>query len=432
MIEFIAAKIVTPFVLIFLLLCALLIGYDLKFFHLYKIKDICSALFKKSSKKIQSVKALTTALAGTLGVGNITGVASALMIGGPGSIFWMWIAALFSMILKYSEIVLAITHRTKSNGVSQGGAMYYIRNPIIALFFSIFCISTSFTVGNIMQGSALSEIMLKAFNTPKIFCAALLSVSVFAVMCRSLKQISNVTLFCIPFASGVYIIMCLLIIIPNAKSIPSLIYLIISDAFSVKAGAAGFSGYIIFEKMRIGVSRGLLTNEAGCGSAPLAHSSAETDYPSEQGFWGIFEVFADTILICSLSAFAFILSGSCISEQNETVFVLNVFSSVLGKNSEIILCICFFIFVFATMIGWSYYGIVSLEYINQSKKIKVLYTLAYSLCAFVGCYAKTGTSFALADITLGFMTIINCAALLSKRGTIKKLTDEYFKSKRTE
>ncbi|MBO7728316.1 MAG: sodium:alanine symporter family protein, partial [Oscillospiraceae bacterium] len=285
------------------------------------LKNTVGTLFKGSSKKdhganISPFEAVTTALAGTVGTGNIAGVTGAIFTGGAGAVFWMWVAAFFGMVTKYAEIVLAMKFRVKDErGIYHGGPMYYIENGIgknwkwLAIVFCLLGGFASFGIGNIAQSSEISGALKDLFHLPPIASGILIAIIVGLVTLGGIKRIGKVTSLLVPFMSVFYILAGIILILMRIGDIPSVFGQIFKGAFSLKSVGGGLFGYTIMMAMKQGFARGVFSNEAGLGSAPIAHAASSTEEPCEQAIWGVFEVFIDTIVICSITAFAVLLSG---------------------------------------------------------------------------------------------------------------------------
>lgn len=381
---------------------------------------------KKSKSGLSSFQALMTAIAAQVGTGNIVGACGAIMIGGPGAIFWMWMGALFSMLIKYSEIVLAVLYRKRGREGWFGGAMYYFSNRRVGMLFSLCCIAASFSLGNIMQAQTVAETIEDAFSIPPIIVGLLLALLLYLTICRGIGRISSVTMLLVPLMSGIYIVLCLVVIIRHISALPSVIGLIFSSAFSPRAALGGIGSFAWIAALRAGISRGLITHEAGCGTAPMAHAGADTDSPAEQGFWGIFEVFADTILLCSLTAFVILLSWAQFPTLKGMALVIACFSDPFGEAAGGILALLIFCFALATMIGWSYYGRVSIDYLAPKPAYKKLYALAYSFTAILGVLTDSSVMWLLADYSVAAMTLLHIPCLLSKIKEVKQETVRYF------
>lgn len=425
-------RILSPMLLASVLGAGVLITLYLKFFHIYRFRAVWASFFKKRSTRegVSPFRALTVALAGTLGVGNIAGVAAALTAGGPGAIFWMWIGALFSMLIKYSEIVLAMRYRKRGKDGYYGGAMYYFSNRKVGMLFSLCCIAASFSLGNVMQAKTVADTASSSFGIPPLLVGAILALLLFLTIYKGIGRISAVTTLLVPLMSAVYIILCLTVLLCNASELPSVLSLIIKSAFSPHAALGGIGAYSWTAALRSGISRGLITHEAGCGTAPMAHAGAENDSPAAQGFWGIFEVFADTILLCSLTAFVILVSWESYPTLEGMDLVIVCFSNPFGNAAGGILALLIFCFALATMIGWAYYGRVCIDFLSPKQAYKKLYAFAYSLIAVVGALTDSGVMWMFADYSVAFMTLLHIPCLLSKIKEVKLETTVYFNSLR--
>lgn len=419
--------ILSPTLLIILLSAGIFITFYLKCFHIFKIRTICNSFFKRKSKDgISPFRALTVALAGTLGVGNIAGVAAAITTGGPGAIFWMWMGAFFSMLIKYSEIVLAILYRKSGKDGFVGGAMYYFSNRKVGMLFSFGCIAASFSLGNIMQARAVAETLEASFSVPPITVGIILALLLYLSICKGIGRISSVTMLLVPLMSFIYILLCMAVLITHATSLPAVFSLIFQSAFDPQAALGGIGGFSFAASIRAGISRGLITHEAGCGTAPMAHAGADNT-PPEQGFWGIFEVFTDTIILCSLTAFVILISWNSYPTLEGMSLVIACFFDPFGKAAGKILALLIFCFALATMIGWSYYGRVSIDFLSAKPTYKKLYAIAYSFTAILGALTDSSLMWLLADYSVATMTILHVPALLSKIKEVKRETNRYFK-----
>ena len=431
---FISDFIISPILLCVLLFVGIFMSARLRFFHLSKAGVIVHNMLsdKGNMTKRSPLKEVTVALAGTLGVGNLMGVAAAISLGGPGSIFWMWVGAFISMILKYAEIVLAVKFRIVKNGSLIGGAMYYIRTPFFRSLFALLCILTSFTLGNVMQTRAVSECFEYVFKVPPIVCGIVLSIVVFLVIINGHRGVSGFTSIIIPLACLVYIGISTFVILTNTHMIPDIFSEIISSAFTFPAASGGIMGNIIamLLPVRYGISRGLITNEAGCGTAPIAHAAADTKHPAAQGFWGIFEVFADTILLCSLSAFVLLIARPDFSSGSDMEKMLTAFRTYCGSISDYVLSISVLFFAVAGIVGWFYYGLVGLDFLCErftcKSALKKLYAAAYSFCVILGSVCSSELMWDLTDISIGLMAIINTPCIFSYRKLITEQTKDFF------
>ncbi len=431
---FISDFFIAPTLLVVLLLAGAYMSIRLKFFHVTKVPFIAHNMlsYKGNMSGRSPFREVTVALAGTLGVGNLMGVAASIALGGAGSIFWMWMGAFLSMILKYAEIVLAVKFRIKKGESYLGGAMYYIRSPFFRAFFALLCICTSFTLGNMMQTRAVSECFEYVFNLPPIVCGSVLAVVVFLIIINGHRGVSGFTSIIIPIACAIYIVISTFVIVANAHALPSVFAEIFSSAFTLPAVSGGFIGNLIvmIRPMRYGISRGLITNEAGCGTAPIAHAAADTEHPVAQGFWGIFEVFADTILLCTLSALVLLIARPNYAEGGDMECVLFAYRSFCGGISDYILSILVLFFAVAGIVGWFYYGLVGLEYLGKNSRrleiFKKIYSAVYSVFVIIGSVCTAELIWDLTDISIGLMAIINTPCIFSYRELIVRETKIFF------
>ncbi len=403
---------------VMLILVGFYFAFKLKFFYiLHPIKA-----FKSMLKG--GFKSLTVALAGTLGVGNIVGVASAILAGGAGAIFWMWISAFIAMSLKYCEVCLAMKHRqVKGNGEFYGGAPYYIYNglknkignkfaKLISCAFALLCVVNSLTTGNLVQINAVSNLT----SIPKIWFGISFAIIVFIIIFGGIKRISSFTSILIPFLSVFYVVLSIYIIFSNLSDIPSVFGLIFKEAFSVKSAIFGFMGYGIMSAIRFGVSRGLLSNEAGCGTSPTAHASSNTNDIHSQGCLGIFEVFIDTILLCTLTALVILLAGK--SSDNSMSLVISSYekySFVIGKYGIIVSSL---LFALATIACQFYYGIESLGYITKKQYAKAIFTVIFCIITIIGAVIPMSLMWQISDLAIALMTIFNLSCILALRREI--------------
>lgn len=285
----------------------------------YMWKNTIGTLFdgKHKDKLVDGItpfQAVSTALASTVGTGNITGIATAITIGGPGAVFWMWVSAFFGMVTKYSEILLALTFREKNaKGENVGGPMYYIENGLgwkwMAVLFAIFAALASFGIGNMTQSNSIAQALEQTFSIPTWISGVIVAIVVAVVILGGIKSIASVNEKVVPFMAAFYIVCAVIVLIVNFQNIPHAFALIFENAFTLPSAAGGAAGYTIVMAMRYGFARGVFSNEAGLGSAPIAHAASSTQDPVEQGLWGIFEVFLDTIVICTLTALVVLTSG---------------------------------------------------------------------------------------------------------------------------
>ena len=392
-------------------------------------------IFKKQKQveegMITPFQAVCTALAATVGTGNIVGIAFAISLGGPGAIFWIWVCAILGMVTKFCETTLAVAYRQKNEkGDYVGGPMYYISKGLgwnkTAVIFCIFAVLASFGVGNMVQANAVSGGLVSSFQIPTYVTGIFLAAFVFLVIIGGIQRISSVAEKLVPFMAVLYIVAAVIVLIINIKEIPAAFMMIIKDAFTGSAAVGGFAGSTMLYTARIGVARGVFTNEAGLGSAPIAHASANTDHPARQGCWGVFEVFFDTIVMCTITALVIITSGLWTDASLDgTEISLTAFNNAFPGGGYVV-SIGIVLFAFATIIAWYYYAEKALEYIAGAKAILV-YKIIFVLLVFVGCVAEIDVVWEMADFFNGLMAIPNLIAMFALSATIVKLTKDFFK-----
>lgn len=385
------------------------------------IKIIKGLIGENREARLSSFRAMTLALAGTLGVGNIVGVATAIHLGGAGAVLWMLISALAAMLIKYAEIVLAIKFRKKEKDGYHGGAAYYIRDglhkPRLAAFFSLLCITASFTVGNMVQVNAVSEAAQSEMNISHVFIGILTALLCFAVIYKGLKGISDITFRLIPFLSISFIIFSCIILINNFSLIPGIISDIIKDAFRLDSAGGGVTGFLMMKSIRYGTVRGIGSNEAGCGTAPTAHATANAESEEKQGYWGIFEVFVDTVVICTLTALVILVYPYNVPRYNGMVLAIRSFECFYGEAAGYILTVSVFFFAFSTLISWSYYAMEGIRFFTKKEIYRKIYIFIYCLVCIAGSVLSLDAVWELSDTTISLMTIINCICvmILSKK-----------------
>ncbi len=389
------------------------------------------SLFRKSKDEkggVSPLQALSTALAATVGTGNIVGVSVALEQGGPGAIFWMWISALIGMMTKFSEVTLAVAYREKNKrGEWKGGPMYYIDKGIgsekLSLLFCVFGVLCSFGVGNMVQSNAMAGGLNQVFGIPFWITGLIVALLAGLVLIGGIQRVAGVTSFLVPFMALFYMIGAGIVLFQQRAGIGEAFCMIFRHAFTVKAAGGGLLGTGIGKAIRIGVARGIFTNEAGLGSAPIAHASAQTDHPVRQGMWGAFEVFFDTIVMCTVTALV-LLSSELYSEQSGELLLQSVFSRAFSLG-KLVVPLSLTLFAFATVIAWYYYGETCMEYLAGRGAV-AWYRGVYIVLIFLGCVMRLTTVWELADMFNGLMAIPNLIALLLLRKRVKELTDEFF------
>ena len=429
----------------------LVLSFRTKFIQIrkfpYAMKVTIGRMFKKKEAAdgaMTPFQAVCTALAATVGTGNIAGVAGAIAIGGPGAVFWMWISAILGMCTKFSEVTLAVHFREKNEkGELVGGPMYYIKNGLkkhwhwLAYLFSIFGVLTVFGTGNATQVNTITTAIDSALEnygimsgdsakTVNLIIGIILAVLLAMILLGGIKRIGQVTEKLVPFMALLYIVFAIGVIALNIQNIPSVFSLIIEGAFnpaSVTGGAVGS----FFMSMKKGVSRGIFSNEAGLGTGSIAHACADTRKPVKQGFFGIFEVFVDTIVICTLTALVILCSEVPINFGSAAGAELTIsgFTSTYGSWVSIFTAVAMCCFAFSTIVGWGLYGARCIEFLFGSKVNKP-FMLVYSLVAIVGATMDLGLLWSIAETFNGLMAIPNLIAVFLLSGVVVKLVKEYF------
>ena len=412
----------------------------------YAIKTTIGRMFRKrnaSDGALTPFQAVCTALAATVGTGNIAGVAGAIAIGGPGAVFWMWISALLGMCTKFAEVTLAVHFREKNtNGDLVGGPMYYIKNGLgekwiwLAYLFAAFGVLTVFGTGNATQvntiTTAINSALLNyhvisegAVSTSNLIIGIVITVLVGMILLGGIKRIGQVTEKLVPFMALLYIVLALGVVLMNIRVLPAVFVSIIRGAFQPSAVTGGVVGSM-FMSMKKGVSRGIFSNEAGLGTGSIAHACADTRKPVKQGMFGIFEVFADTVVICTLTALVILCSQVPVNYGAAAGAELTIqgFTSVYGDWVSIFTAVAMCCFAFSTILGWGLYGARCIEFLFSEKVIKP-FMVAYSLVAILGATVNLGLMWSIAETFNGLMAIPNLIALFLLSGTVVKLVKDY-------
>ena len=398
----------------------------------------CALKDKKGSRKKKKdtpFPSLCLALAGTLGVGNISGVAAAITVGGPGAVFWIWVSAIVSSVLKFSETVLAICYRKRSpEGGFSGGAHLYIKNglkaPRIAALFLVTCIFTSLTMGSITQTRAAADGVLLSLNVPPVICGAVFFVTVLFLSLGGGKRISAFTVRLIPPLCIGYVILSLAVIVIRRGDIPYVTSVIFSEAFTPRAGVSGVLGFLSSGALRYGVARGVMSNEAGCGTAPFAHARAETDSAVRQGVFGIVEVLTDTLVLCTLTAYVVLLSGVSLGNVSATETAINAFCTSLGGGARVFLGVSIFLFALGSLAGWSFYGQESVKALGGGRKMLFVYGVTLAIASLLGCLMSEGVVWELADLSISLMAVINVSAVMLLSSAVTSVTREFYEGVR--
>lgn len=375
-------------------------------------------------------QAVSTALAGTLGVGSVIGVATALTMGGAGALFWMWISALFGMMSKYGEVVLAIVFRKQqANGEYIGGPMTTLehgcRMPFLGVLFALFCIFASFGIGNLTPANTITSTIQTYWNIDANLIGIGIAFLVGCIIIGKTKKIMRANEVLIPIVSIVYVIACCYLIALHVDQVGNVIILVFEDAFSWGAGVGGVSGFAISKAIHYGISRGVFSNEAGMGSSPISHASVAEVNAVEQGFWGIFEVFFDTIVVCTLTAFVILTSGLLDSGLDGVALSVACFEQGFGKTGGILFAISIVSFAIPSILGWYYYAEVCIRYLFKVKWMLWLYQCIFLILLIVGSLMDLQHVWEIADTLNGLMAIPNLISLLILYKIVVKLTKEY-------
>ena len=413
------------------------------------MKRTIGSVFKKTNtedgQNLTPFQAMCTAMAGTVGTGNIAGVTGAVFMGGPGAAFWMWVSAFFGMCTKYAEIALAMKYRERdAQGAYHGGPMYYITNGLgkswkwLAVIFAILGGLASFGIGNISQSNEIAGAMTSLLNVPPVATGVGLAVLVAIVILGGVKRIGTVTSYLVPVMSCFYMLAGIAVILMRITSIPAAFATILSSAFSFKAVGGGIFGYAIMLAIRQGFARGVFSNEAGLGSAPIAHATSTTEEPVEQAVWGVFEVFVDTIIICTITCLTVVLSGIELGEEalaqyaSKGAAAVVAFNTVLpGNIAGTIIQISLLFFALSTIISWSYYGTQCWGYLTgNNKTVELVYKVIFILVCVVGATGSGKLMWDISDTLNGLMAIPNLIALLALSGVVAKITKDYFGNKK--
>ena len=404
----------------------------------YMLRSTVLGLFSKKqhtkdSSGVSPFQAVTTAMAGTIGTGSIAGLATAIVSGGPGAVFWMWISALLGMVTKYSEIVLSIKYRQKNaDGQWVGGPMYYIKNGLnckwLAAVFSILAMVACLGTGNATQSNSIAVALQSTVGIKPWITGLVLTVIAAAVILGGMRRIASVNEKLVPFMAVFYVLCSVIALIINIKSVPAAFALIFKEAFNFKAALGGAAGYGVLTAMHFGFSRGVFSNEAGLGSAPIAHAASSTKDPVKQGLWGMFEVFFTTIIICTLSALVILTTG--IWETKEilgSALSIASFNKIIPGVGGIIVTLATVFFALSTILGWAYYGEVSMEYLSGSSKTAVIaYRCVYVATVFVGTIGSLDLIWSISETMNGLMAIPNLLALIGLSKVIKDVTCRHF------
>lgn len=410
------------------------------FYLLHPIRCVRLLFTRRGTGGISPFRALTVALAGTLGVGNIVGVASALYLGGAGAVFWMLVSALVAMILKYAEIVLAVRHRRMTPaGQPHGGAPYYIRDglekaglprlgKVLAAVFAALCLVNAVTMGSLLQINAVAGALEESFSLPPLLTGAAVAILAVVTVKGGAKRISALTEKLVPFMTVGFLVACIAVLVLRRQRIPAALSAIWQDAFHPTSAGAGVLGFLLSKGMRYGVMRGLVSNEAGCGTAPIAHAAADTDLPARQGLFGLLEVFVDTVLLCTVTALCILVSDSGATAYGEDAVrtAQAAFTSVLGDFAGGFFAVAILLFGVATVICWAHYGMTCLGYLTDRSVAGTVYVLALAASLVLGAVTAPALAWTLADLAIAVMTLLNLTVLLLMHREVEEETARLF------
>ena len=402
----------------------------------FALKEVLGKLTQRTTGTgdVSPFQAVSTALASTVGTGNIAGVATALTLGGPGALFWLWLSGLLGMCTKFAEIVIALHYREPdATGTMRGGAMYTLRKglglPWLGGIFALLTAIAAFGIGNMVQANSVADSLQSSFGVDERVTGIVLVALTAAVILGGIQRIGQVTQVLVPFMSLLYLGGGLLILLLHYADLPSAVALVFESAFSGAAATGGFAGATVRAGMQAGIARGLFSNEAGLGSAPMVHAAAKTDHPVRQGLYGIFEVFVDTVLVCTVTGLAILVTDTWqIEGMTGAALSGEAFRSGLpGIFGNIIVTSSIMLFAFSTVIGWSYYGETGIVYLFGAK-VALPYRILWLVFIYLGATGSLELIWSLADTLNGLMAIPNLVSVLFSIPLLLRLKKEFFKS----
>ena len=439
MIEILNRYIIGAIVPVALVLAGIYFFFLLRFSPVLKAKRVINATKKGGGG---GFKALFLSLAGTLGVGNLAGVASAIYLGGFGAVLWMWVSAVLASVIKYAEILLAMLHKRRTAEGVKGGAPYYISDvlkpksrvlgAVTSKAFAVLYIANSLFMGGVIQTGAVAEALKLGFLIPKPVTAVVLSFAVVYLLLGGGGRIVRLTSVLVPFMTVAYIVLSLAVIVLKRGELPFVLRGVVTDAFSVGTAGAGVFGFLLSRGIRFGVMRGLFSNEAGCGTSPTAHVTSEL-MPCEQGFMGLVEVVVDTVVLCTLTALVVMLNYPLVSNLGENPILMTVTAYSAGLTDALapflraVMAFMVLCFGFATVSCLAHYVVSCAEFISRKNSFKTLVGVLYVVSVFYGAVGGGGFAWGLSDLTFGVMTLINLFVLILARAEIKNETLRYFK-----
>ena len=418
----------SPWLLGLFLLTGLVYSLGSGFFQIFGfrlwLRSTLGSLFhgrKKAGGGLSSLQALATALASTMGTGSIAGVATALTLGGPGAVFWMWISALLAMMTGCGEKLLAVKYqRPAPGGGLQGGPMFYLRDGVcsslLAGWFALACLPATLAGGNLVQSSSIALSLEAAFGLERVWAGVVTTLLAGLVMVGGIGRIAKVSSALVPAMALLYLGSGSLVLAGNWRAIPEAVELIFTCALSPSAALGGGAGWTVASALRYGVARGVFTNEAGLGTSAMAHGAAQVDHPARQGMWGVFEVFLSTLVVCTVTALTILVSGAW-EPANPSMLTgapltAAAFGSVLGRAGEGVVALSLLLFAFSSILGWSYYGQQCLRYLSGGDRLLPAYRTVFLACTLAGALWEPGAIWLLVDLSNALMALPNLAALL--------------------
>jgi len=402
----------------------------------FALREVLGKVFSgaEGSGSVTPFQAVATALASTVGVGNIAGVATAIFLGGPGALFWLWISGLLGMCTKYAEIVVAMHYREPDeSGIMRGGAMYTLRKglglPWLGTIFALLTSIAAFGIGNMVQANSVAESLNASFGIAPMVTGIVLVVLTAVVIIGGIKRIGEFTSVLVPFMAALYLGGGLVVLLTHLDRIPAALSLVFDGAFSGTAATGGFAGSTVMLALRFGIARGLFSNEAGLGSAPMVHAAAQTDHPVRQGLYGIFEVFVDTILICTMTGLVILVTDSWTSGVNGAALSARAFEIGLpGTWGHIVVTGGILLFSFSTLLGWSYYGETGIVYLVGARAA-LPYRLLWLVFIYLGATGSLHVIWDIADTLNGLMALPNLIAVLGSIPLLLRLQREFFSTR---
>lgn len=406
----------------------------------YMLKNTILGVFSKNqhesdSSGVSPFQAVATAMAGTIGTGSIAGLSTAIVSGGPGAVFWMWVSALLGMVTKYAEIILSLKYREKNEqGQWVGGPMYYIKNGLnikwLAGIFAFLAMVACLGIGNATQSNSIAIAVESTVGIAPWITGMVLTVIAAGVILGGMRRIASVNEKLVPFMAIFYVVCALVALVINFNKIPDAFALIFKEAFNFKAASGGAAGYGIMLAMHYGFSRGVFSNEAGLGSAPIAHAASSTKEPVRQGLWGMFEVFFTTVIICTISALVILTTDFWHSGMYDgAALSIASFNGILPGVGGVIVTLSTIFFALSTILGWAYYGEVCIGFLSKnSQKAIFAYRCVYVAVVFIGTVGSLDLIWSISETMNGLMAIPNLVGLIGLCGVVKSMTKEYFKS----